>query len=221
MLAAGELDVALVSSYEFLRNPIYQIVDGVSIASDGAVYSVVVAYEGSGPGPRVELDPASETSVALLQLLVNERGASLTAVKMEGEMLSPVTSDRSRLLIGDQAIRFRQEYGTTYRYWDLGEEWKGVTRLPFVYALWLVRPEVRDPHVIGDELRVLRDRNLQNLDEVISLQTEFSPEFCTRYYTRHLRFSLGDREKTGLREFGRECAKLGLIPQGEPTLQLV
>ena len=36
-LAAAELDVALVSSFEFLRNPIYRIVDDVSIASDGRV----------------------------------------------------------------------------------------------------------------------------------------------------------------------------------------
>ena len=213
MLAAGELDVALVSSFEFLRNPIYHIVDEVSIASDGAVFSVVVAYEGSRPHSQIELDPASETSVALLQLLVNERGsAPLRVVKMEAEMLSPLAPDRSRLLIGDQAIRFRQKYGPAYRFWDLGEEWKGVTGLPFVYALWLMRPEVSDPNLIGDELRTLRDRNLENLHEVIALQTEFSPEFCSRYYTQHLRFSLGEREKDGLRQFASGCTKLGLIP---------
>jgi len=220
MLAAGELDVALVSSFEFLRNPIYRIIDGVSIASDGPVFSVVVAHEGSKPHHQIELDPASETSVALLQLLVTEKGAPFRAVKMEVDMLSPIGPDRSRLLIGDQAIRFRQKYGDTYGYWDLGEQWKRVTRLPFVYALWLVRPEVTEPNVIGDELRTLKDRNLDNLDEVIALQTEFSPEFCSRYYTRHLRFNLGDREKAGLREFARACVKLGLVPEGEPALQL-
>ena len=221
MLAAGELDIALVSSFEFLRNPIYRIVDGVSIASDGAVYSVVVAYEGSKAHRQIELDPASETSVALLHFLVNERGVSVDAIKMEADMLSPLAPDRSRLLIGDQAIRFRQKYRDTYRYRDLGEEWKAVVRLPFVYALWLMRPEVADPNAIGDELRSLRDHNLENLHEVIASQKEFSPEFCSRYYTQHLRFSLEDREKTGLREFGRACAKLGLIPQREPPLQLV
>ena len=45
-LAKGQLDVALVSSFEFLRNPIYRIVDDVSISSDGPVYSVVVAHRG-------------------------------------------------------------------------------------------------------------------------------------------------------------------------------
>ena len=68
-LAKGELDVALVSSFEFLRNPIYRIVDDVSISSDGPVYSVVVAHRGEFSDiEEIELDPASETSVESLAL---------------------------------------------------------------------------------------------------------------------------------------------------------
>ena len=74
-LAKGHLDVALVSSFEFLRNPIYRIVDDVSISSDGAVYSVVVAHRGEFSNiEQIELDPASETAVNLLRCLLAERG---------------------------------------------------------------------------------------------------------------------------------------------------
>ena len=45
-LANAELDVALVSSFEFLRNPIYAIADGVCLAADGPVYSVFLALAG-------------------------------------------------------------------------------------------------------------------------------------------------------------------------------
>ena len=58
-LAAGKLDVALVSSFEFLRNPIYRIVDDVSISSDGPVYSVLVAHRG-------EIDTRSKRSNSIL-----------------------------------------------------------------------------------------------------------------------------------------------------------
>ena len=76
-LAAGNLDVALVSSFEFLRNPIYRIVDDVSISSDGPVYSVVVARRGEvAEIEEIELDPASETSANLLRCLIAERGLS-------------------------------------------------------------------------------------------------------------------------------------------------
>src|SRR3954463_2070802 len=74
-LAAGKLDVALVSSFEFLRNPIYRIVDDVSIASEGPVYSVVLAHRGElSDIHEIELDPASQTSVNLLRCLLAERG---------------------------------------------------------------------------------------------------------------------------------------------------
>ena len=74
-LAKGQLDVALVSSFEFLRNPIYRIVDDVSISSDGPVYSVVVAHRGEFSNiEEIELDPASETAVNLLRCLLAELG---------------------------------------------------------------------------------------------------------------------------------------------------
>src|SRR5947209_5705093 len=74
-LKGGDLDVALVSSLEFLRCPIYWIVDGVSISSRGPVYSVIVAHnEDLSRAEEIEIDPASETSVALLHCLLSQRG---------------------------------------------------------------------------------------------------------------------------------------------------
>jgi predicted solute-binding protein/REP element-mobilizing transposase RayT len=123
-----------------------------------------------------------------------------------------------RLLIGDQAIRFRQQ-NPGYPVLDLGEEWSRVAQLPFVFALWLIRPEVGNAEEIADALRQLRDRNLQNLDDLVSSQTRVSAEFCRKYYREHLFFDFGEREKAGLREFHRRCllnkidvaAKLALI----------
>jgi chorismate dehydratase len=220
-LAHGDLDIALVSSFEFLRNPIYRIVDDVSISSDGPVYSVIVAYSGETPLPEFELDPASQTSVVLLQFLVTHGGATFRSVQTFPDVLAPLQRSRSRLLIGDQAIRFRQKYTDRYRYWDLGAEWKGLTKLPFVYALWLVRPEASWASQMGKQLRTLRDTNLRHLDNVIAQEREFDPAFCRRYYRENLRFSLGDREKQGLQEFANACAKLDLIPKRELKLQLV
>src|SRR5207248_10694452 len=72
-LADGEVDVALVSSFEFLRNPIYRIVDEVSISSNGPVYSVVVAHHGDiSEIKEIELDTASQTGANLLLCLLIE-----------------------------------------------------------------------------------------------------------------------------------------------------
>ena len=41
------------------------------------------------------------------------------------------------------------------------------TGLPFVYALWLIRPEVTDAKSVAQRLRKLRDENLATLDDLI------------------------------------------------------
>jgi chorismate dehydratase len=220
-LAKGELDVALVSSFECLRNPIYRIVDGVSISSDGPVYSVVVAYRGNRPLPEIELDPASETSAVLLRYLVTERGESFRTVQIATDLLTPLERGRARLLIGDHAIRFREKFGPAYQYWDLGEEWKSVTKLPFVYALWLVRPEVIDPKSIADRLRTLRDSNLANIAHLIAEEKEFDRSFRHRYFREHLRFSFGEREKKGLHVFHQLCQKHDLLPKRDLAFSVV
>ena len=247
-LANGELDVALVSSFEFLRNPIYRIADDISISSDGPVYSVVVAHRNKISAIKeIELDPASQTAVNLLRCLLAElslkprliRNIDLQSVRPAG--LEPAVSKtaenistggignmpmfpavrRARLLIGDQAIHFRQRHAGDFQFWDLGEQWKKLTGLPFVYALWLIRPEVVDPKQIADRLRALRNENLGDLDELIAAEKQFDPQFCSHYYRNNLRFGLGEKEKEGLRTFAQLCAKNGLLPKRDIPFDLV
>jgi chorismate dehydratase len=214
-LAAGDLDVALVSSFEFLRNPIYRIVNGIAIGSDGPVFSVIVAHQGKfSEITEIALDPAAQTSANLLRCLLGE-------LDLKVRIVSSPSGQSPRLLIGDQAIRFRQQHGGDFKFWDLGEQWKRMTTAPFVYALWLVRPEVQHVQPVADCLRALRDANLENLNQVITSQDEFAAEFCRRYYRDHLRFSLGEDEKQGLRDFAKLCQKYDLLPQREIVLDLV
>ena len=217
-LAKGKLDVALVSSFEFLRNPVYRIIDDVSISSDGPVYSVVVAHGGEFSNiEEIELDPASETAVNLLRCLLAELGLSPSLTRgVRGGTGLP----RARLIIGDQAISFRQKHAGAFQFWDLGEQWKKLTGLPFVYALWLIRPEVRDAKPIAQCLRGLRDENLADISAIVSNavvdvahKQAITPEFLDRYYLENLRFNFGLREKQGLQTFADLCAKHGVLPK--------
>jgi len=222
-----DLDVALVSSLEYLRRPIYRIVDGVSISAHGAVYSVIVAHnEDLSRAQEIDIDPASETSVALLRCLLKQRrvnprlrvrntdSQSVRPAELhsaESETADSMSSGRTgqrpvfRLLIGDQAIRFRAEHGERYHYWDLAEAWTKMTSLPFAFAFWLIRPEIENAKEIADKLRALRDHNIASIDELALSQSEVSPTFCRKYYREHLFFDFGEREKAGLREFHRRC----------------
>jgi chorismate dehydratase len=240
-LANADLDVALVSSFEFLRNPIYRIVDDVSIASEGPVYSVVLAHRGElSDIHEIELDPASQTSVNLMRCLLAERelkprliggvpGSLPNAFGIVDGSLSGMRS--ARLLIGDQAIAFRHKNGGDFQFWDLGEHWKKLTGFPFVYALWLIRPEVADAESLARHLRALRDENLTNLDHLIGEiiagadapagNVEVDREFLTVYYRKHLRFGFGERERKGLQTFARLCVKHALLPRSDLVFSLV
>ena len=234
-LANGELDVALVSSFEFLRNPIYRIIDDVSISSDGPVYSVVVAHRDEiSQIDEIELDPASETAVNLLRCLLAEIGFNPRLIERNMDVSAAVaescSAGRARLLIGDQAIHFRESHADEFQFWDLGEQWNKLMGLPFVYALWLIRPEVVAPKQIADRLRGLRDENLGRLNELIADalarvadpgHAEITFEFLNCYYQKHLRFSFGKAEKEGLRTFAQLCAKRGLLPGGGIAFDLV
>ncbi len=228
-LARRDIDVALVSSFEFLRNPIYRIVDDVSISSVGSVYSVIVAHRGEiSEITEIELDPAAETSTNLLRCLLAELKlnphlspgstslASGRRVPVRGKDFRPGTAptpNAARLLIGDQAIRFRQKHTGEFHFWDLGEQWARLAALPFVYALWLIRPEVVDANQIASQLRALRDENLANIDKLIADEQRFDRDFCRRYYRQHLRFNFGEKEKEGLRAFRKLCQKHELLPK--------
>jgi predicted solute-binding protein len=253
-LANGELDVALVSSFEFLRNPIYRIIDDLSISSDGPVYSVVVAHQDEiSQIEEIELDPASETAVNLLRCLLGDLGLNPHLKQRSTGILSAGGTDSScgepvgpagvspavvksgsaapaQLLIGDQAIHFRESHADEFQFWDLGDQWRKLIGLPFVYALWLIRPEVVAPKQIADRLRGLRDENLGRLNELIADAVarvadpghpEITRQFLSAYYHKHLRFSFGKAEKEGLRTFAQLCAKRGLLPEGGIAFDLV
>lgn len=222
-LERGELEAALVSSFEFLQHPRYHIVDGLSISSHGPVYSVVVAHrEPLAELRAIELDPASLTSGNLLRCLLRHFH------KLEPELCATMSSESrmpprgvGRLLIGDQALRFRREFGRRFRYLDLGADWHRCTGRPFVYALWLIRPEFAEAHSLAEQLRAHFTANLAALGEIIDEQREFDRAFIADYYTKHLHFQLGDPEKAGLQLFAELCQKHGLLPRANTAFDFV
>ena len=230
-LSRGELDVALVPIFEALRDPRYLIADGVAIASDGPVYSVFLAHRGPLAEVRtIALDPASLTSVHLLQVLLAEyhglrpqcvdtsamggRGsrradAEIIAAEARQEPRPPIAD--AELLIGNQAIDFRHEHTGTHQFLDLGAEWKRCTGLPFVYAPWLIREDLPKARAAADELRALGRAGVACIDKIVGTETFHDADFRRRYLTQHIRFALGEREKAGIAKFRELLEKHGFI----------
>ncbi len=115
---------------------------------------------------------------------------------------------------------FRAQHGDRYHYWDLAEEWNRLTCFPFVFALWLIRPEVSEPETVAAKLRARRDANLRTLDQVIAAGKNFSFEFCLYYLTECVLFGFGAQEKAGLVFFHSLCQRHGILPTSRLVLRV-
>lgn len=213
LLAAGELDVALIPTFETLRTPGYRLVSDAAIGCDGAVYSVILAYQGELRDIRsIALDPASLSSANLLQVLLAEYHGARPVCGATGE---------ARLIIGNQAIEFRleEEAGGGWKVLDLGEEWKRCTGLPFVFALWAMRPNVGVE--AADALRNLKLAGLQQIPALVESETFATNEVRARYLTEHIRFDLGADGREAIAKYRELLAKWGLLAGPQAPLEFV
>lgn len=226
LLAAGELDVSVVSAVEYARNAAaYHLLPDLAITSDGPVHSVMLFSK----RPVEELDGAtvlrtssSRTSVLLLELLCKHRWhvrPKFATVRAESSDLGALRGfpHEAVLVIGDAALML----GADARYphvADLGVAWKEWTGLPFVFAVWAARRTADHRAVQGIHRSLLASRawGLAHLDELADLAaatTGISRAVC-RDYLGGLDYALSYRHLAGLTDFFRRLAQDGLVPDG-------
>jgi chorismate dehydratase len=224
-LAAGELDAALVPVFTALRDPRFLIVDGVAIAADGPVASVLLAHRVPlSEVHTVTLDRASLTSRNLLRVILAEfQRIDVEFREAPGEAGSLESGDEdARLLIGNHAIAFRDsDTGGAWQILDLADEWKRCTGLPFVFAAWVMRADLADAAAAAGAFRALKNHGLAHLDEIIADDSTSTSEFRRRYLKGHIHFDLGSREKAGLARFRELLARHGLIDDASTPLRYV
>lgn len=215
-LAAGRLDVALVPSIEYFRNPGCTIVSDACVACEGKVGSVKlfsrVPLRQIG---TLALDEGSRTSAVMVRILLKERydlEPELEPLPI-GAPIEDVEAD-AVLLIGDRAMRVGKSDFT--RSWDLGQEWSRWTGLPFVFAMWIARPGIRLPGMDA-LLATVRDQGLAQLEEIArhaAPRTGISEAQCLDYLRNNLKFRLGRRQRLGLETFYQLAVQHRLAPAG-------
>jgi chorismate dehydratase len=226
LLAAGELDVSVVSAVEYARNAAaYHLLSDLAITSDGPVHSVVLYSR----RPVHELDGAtvlrtasSRTSVLLLELLCRHRWRvrpRFATVRAESSDLGALRAfpHEAVLVIGDAALLLAAE--SSYAYvTDLGSAWKDWTGLPFVFAVWAARREADAEAVRRLHRGLLESRawGLAHLEELAGLAAKNSglPPARCREYLEGLDYALSYRHLAGLTDFFRRLAQDGVVPDG-------
>ena len=226
LLAAGALDLSVVSAVEYARHARdYVLLPDLAISCDGPVKSVVLFSR----RPATALDQAtvlvtasSRTSVCLLELLCREvwrvqpRFVVARAEATDLDALAGLPHD-AVLVIGDPALLLGARHAYPRRY-DLGEAWKQWTGLPFVFAVWAARRDA-DQRAAGQAHRTLlasRAWGLAHLDELAAAAaraTGVRVADCRAYFAG-LDYAFADRHLAGLTDFFRRLAARGLVPDG-------
>ena len=226
LLAAGELDVSVVSAVEYARNAAaYHLLSDLAITSDGPVHSVVLCSR----RPVHELDGAtvlrtasSRTSVLLLELLCRHRWRvrpRFATVRAESSDLAALRAfpHEAVLVIGDAALLLAAEGSYPY-VTDLGSAWKDWTGLPFVFAVWAARREADHAAVRALHRGLLDSRawGLAHLGELAAVAASSSglPVALCREYLEGLDYALSYRHIAGLTDFFRRLAQDGVVPDG-------
>ena len=220
-LRAGSIDLGLVPIIEYALSPVpYALVPGVAVGCRGEVLTVRLFFRGDLGGVRtVAVDASSQTSVALLRILLAEKYGLHPAFEHAAPDLDEMLHRAdAALLIGDPVLPLfgasapegRSQAGmgnspTLRQSLDLGREWADLTGLPFVFACWAGREGALDPL----QARRLVEARRQGEADIPRIARQFqreragSVELYERYLREHVSYDLGEAELSGVREFFR------------------
>lgn len=216
-MAAGTLDLGLLPVVEALRQPGLELYPSLGIGADGLVESVGLFTRKDLPEiGTVAVTAASRTSVALCKIILHAAGAS--PAWLEANLTAEELAERQEdavLLIGDTCLAARKL--ETDRVWvDLAAEWKLLTDLPVVFAVWAARPGVLSPAIRRRLHDTLRDGRTEVFELVrqAAMDTGWTEAELARYLSEVIQHELTPQHYKGLQEFARRAIELELLPKG-------
>lgn len=217
LLEAGALDVALLSSIEAFRRREVVVVDGICIAADGPVRSVrVLSRVPLSEIRTLVADEGSLTSVALAKVVLEALwGVKPTTRTAAPDVSAMLAEGDAALVIGDVALR---PYHAAHVL-DLGQAWKELTGLPFVYAMWIAKDattaEAAQPLLIE-----ARDWGMQHLKEIgrkWASRNHVARHIAEDYLIHVIDYQLDARKKESLAVFAKLCVQHGVLSSAYPV----
>ncbi len=195
-----EADVALIPVAEYFRNPEFTLVEGLGVAADGEVRSVLLKC--NVPVQQVTSvmkDPASATSNALAGLLLKHRFHRDAVMRSfrEGAKVD------AAVVIGDRALCSAPASGGDI---DMGGAWKELTGLPFVFAVWAYRRDHPSAAEFAPITHAAYRAGALSLETIAARFAETlrrSTDSIHGYLTRCIRYEIGAPEREGMDCFRR------------------
>ncbi len=224
-LAKGEVHAGLISSMAYAReHEDLLLFPDISISATGRVGSVLFFYGGDLrelSGRTIALTPESETSSALLRILLED----FYGLRPRYEVRRWNLKDSGYLAIGDEALILRKSPPFP-KVLDLAGVWTEKTGLPFVFAVLAVRREAAKRFTelikeLASSLYLVRAVGMSRLKELTNglCPSVLTPEEALTYLNG-LEYDLSGLKQEALMVFFRHLKRRGEV-KGEVPLKFV
>ncbi len=242
-LHSGEADLGLIPIASL--TPELAVVPGCTIASLHEVRSILLLvrnpHQLSTPEAlravrTLAADSASRSSTAYTSVLFQQlAGTQPVAQEHVAEPLSMLAACDAALLIGDAALLARERRAeiessieTPLLWLDVATLWRELTGLPWVAAVWAVRPQSLaqaglTPEQLIHELSASRDAGLTHIEELVHEWTPkiaIPPATIRTYLTHNIHYRLDPACEQAIGHFRTLAAQAGVLPP-LPSLRIL
>ena len=226
-LRRGRYDVALLPVIDYQRMDGLQLLTAGGICCDGPTLTVRIF----SPVPVAEIhtlacDTDSHTSVALARIVLAEtygvRPESVPLTSASAFREGQAVAGAATLLIGDKVVSQEPPRSAMPHQLDLGEAWTQLTGLPFVFAAWMARADVK----LGDlpqRLAEAKRQGLAHVDEIIARDAPprgWPASVARAYLTQYLQFDIGPAHLEAIHRFHELAHRHHLLGSPPAPLRL-
>lgn len=196
-LLNGSADIGLIPVAVIPELKESHFISDYCIGADGKVETVLLLSE--VPLTQIKnvlLDYQSRTSVLLLKILA-EKLWNITPewVNASSGFEKNIQGETAGLVIGDRTFELKHKFKYVY---DLADEWKKFTSLPFVFACWVSNKRISDEFISRFNLAL--ENGLKNISFVAS-QYPSDGFNALDYLTNKVSFRFDDRKKEAMKLF--------------------
>ena len=231
-LADGRADIGLIPIASLATIPGLRILPGCTIASKGRVRSLLLVHRAGQPLAElrsVAADTASRTTLAYARVLFHKWGnPDVPFLPQPASLDTMLDHADAAIVIGDPALMALEERSNRFErtgeelvYRDLAEEWRTLTGLAFISAVWAAAPgNLVDESVAGDLTRS-RDHGLANMESLVAewaVRLPIPEQTIRNYLTTNIHYVLDAECVKGMQEFFRLAAECGVLPAYTPVV---
>ena len=242
-LRDGRADVAIIPAIEFQRIDDLVVLPDLAIGAKRRVRSLlIVSRKPIQEVKSIALDGSSRSTQTLTRILCAEHW-QIKPVFFEatfGSTARILEEADAALLIGDPALRLAiaitgnatlgangelmcspDKAGVnateTLNVYDVVQEWRRLTGLPAVLAVWAGRREAVTPELVADfaASKAYGMAHLAEISTTASLEQDLPVPDLLNYLQENIDFTLDSENLAGLELYYCLAAKLGLIPRAK------